>query len=122
MHSAGEFYGLIVVHQAYLHEVKTLRPENHLERGRSVPGTVRQPDLEFLEHHLLARRIPGQCPAGPPAALGGLDHLGGKQYLSLDPLISDVQSDLLDWQGPRPGVTYLQLRSQLQLTAELGAF
>ena len=86
MHSAGEFYGLIVVHQVYLCEVKTLRPKNHLERGRSVPGTVRQPDLEFLEHHLLARRILGQCPAGPPAALGGLDHLGGKLYLSLGPL------------------------------------
>jgi hypothetical protein len=122
MHSAREFYGLIVVHQAYLYEVKTLRPKNHLEWGRSVPGPARQPDLEFLEHHLLARRIPGQCPAGPPAALGGLDHLGGKQYLSFGPFISNVQGDLLDWQSPHPGVTYLQLRGQLRLIAKLGAF
>src|SRR4030095_14020280 len=100
MHSAREFYGLIVAHQAYLYEVKTLRPKNHLEWGRSVPGPARQPDLEFLEHHLLARRIPGQCPAGPPAALGGLDHLGGKQYLSFGPFISNIQGDLLDWQSP----------------------
>ena len=122
MHSAGEFNGLIVVHQVYLCEVKTLRPKSHLERGRSVPGTVRQLDLEFLEHHLLAHRSSGQCPAGPPAALGGLDHLGSKLYLSLDPCRGDVQGDLLDWQGPHLGVAYLQLCRQLWLTAELGAF
>src|SRR6185369_17800738 len=29
---------------------------------------------------------------------------------------------LLDWQGPYPGVAYLQLRGDLRLTAELGAF
>src|SRR5262245_54044678 len=97
MHSPGEFYRLIIVHQMYLCEVKTLRPKEHLEWGRSMPGPARQPDLEFLEYHLLACCIPGQCPAGPPAALGGLDHLGNKLYLSRGPLRGDIQSDLLDW-------------------------
>src|SRR5919108_430101 len=41
MYSAGEFNRLIVVHQVYLSEVKTLRPKGHLERGRSVPGPLR---------------------------------------------------------------------------------
>jgi len=41
MHSAGEFNGLLVVHQVYLCEVKPLRSKGHLERGRRVPGTVR---------------------------------------------------------------------------------
>jgi hypothetical protein len=122
MHSAGEFNGLIVVHQVYLCEVKMLRPKGHLEWSHSVPGTVGQPDLEFLDYHLLAHRSPGQGPAGPPAALGGLDHLSGKLYLSLGPLIGDVQDNLLDWQGPHPGVAYLQLRCKLRLTPELGAF
>ena len=110
MHSAGEFNGLIGIHQVYACEVKSLRSKGYLERGRSLPGTVRQSDLEFFEHHLLARRIPGQCPASPPTALRGLDHLCGKLYLSLRPLIGDVQGDLLDWQGPHLGTAYLQLR------------
>ena len=121
MHSAREFYGLIVVHQVYLGEVKTLRPKNHLERGRRVPGTVRQLDLEFLEYHLLACRIPSQCPASPPATLGGLDHLGDKLYLSLGPFIDDVQGDLLNWQGPHPGVTYLQLAQSAAADCRVGS-
>ena len=122
MHSTREGNGLIVMHQVYACEVKPLWPKGCLERGCSLPGTIRQPDLEFFEDYLLARRIPGQCPAGPPAALGGLDHLSGKLYLSRGPLIGDVQGDLLDWQGPHLGAAYLQLRCELRLTAELGAF
>jgi hypothetical protein len=120
-HSAGECNGLIVMHQVYPCEVKPLWPKGHLDRGRSVPGTVRQPDLEFFEHYLLARRSSSQCPTGPPATGGGLDHLSGKLYLSLDPCIGDIQGDLLDRQDPHLGVTYLQLRRQSWLTAELGA-
>src|SRR5262249_24219432 len=122
MQSAGELNGLIGIHQVYACEVKALRSKGHLERGHSLPGTVRQSDLEFFEHHLLARRIPGQCPTGPPTALSGLNYLGSKLYLSLGPIIGDVQRDLLDWQGSHLGAAYLQLRSQLWLTAELGAF
>ena len=44
-----------------------------------MPGTVRQLDLEFLEHHLLAHRI-GSVSRGPAAALGGLDHLGSNLF------------------------------------------
>jgi hypothetical protein len=109
------------MYQVHLCEVKPLRPKGHLDRGRSVPGTVRQPDLEFFEHHLLARRSSGQCPTGPPAARGGLDHLSSKLYLPLDPCRSEVQSDLLDWQGPHLSLAYLQLRRQPRLTTELGA-
>ena len=122
MHSPGEFKGLIIMHQVYACEVKPLWPKDYLEWGRSVPGTVRQPDFAFLEHHLLARRSPGQSPAHPPTTASGLDHLSGKLYLALGPLIGDVHSDLLDWQSPRLGMAYPQLRCKLRLTAELGAF
>ena len=108
------------MHQVYPCQVKPLWPKGHLNRGRSVPGTVRQPDLEFLEH-LLAHRSSGQCPTGPSAARGGLDHLHSKLYLPLDPCRGDVQGNLLDWQGPHLGVAYLQLCHQLWLTAKLGA-
>jgi hypothetical protein len=109
------------MHQMYPCEVKPLRPKGHLERGRRMPGTVRQLDLEFFEYYLLARRRSGQCPTGPPAACGGLDHLSGKLYLTLDSCRSDVQGDLLDWQSSHLGVAYLQLRGQPRLTAKLGA-
>jgi hypothetical protein len=122
MHSTGEFNGLIIMHQVYACEVKSLWSKDYLERDRSLPGTVRQPNFALLEHHLLARRSPGQSPANPPATASGLDYLSGKLYLSLGPLIGDGHGDLLDWQGPHLGVAYLQLRCKLRLTAELGAF
>src|SRR4029434_988783 len=44
MHSTGEFNGLIVMHQVYASCVRPVWPKDYLERGCSVPGTVRQAD------------------------------------------------------------------------------
>src|SRR5919198_793916 len=63
-------------------------------------------------------RVPRARPplvAGWATSVAKLDPTSG-------PLIGDVQGDLHNWQGPHLGVADLQLRSELRLTAELGAF
>ena len=92
------------MHQVYLSEVKTLRPKRHLERGLLRARYGQAAGFRIPRAPPAGRPHPGEGPASPPAALSGLDHLGGKLYLSLSSCRSYVQGDLLDGQGPHPGV------------------